>query len=360
MQVAQRLPRLGELVADCGADALVVVRAHDVQYLTGFAGSAGMLVVTASKCLLVTDGRYRDQAEQQSAAAGVEVAIEIGTLPEQLAAIERRCAGCGFVAVEEAEVSWGLARALQSRLAPAELLAVGPLVARLRVVKDAGELARIERAADLADVALAQLKEQLVTGCTEGAFAAALDHEMRRRGADDVAFSTIVASGPNAAMPHARPSARRIEPGDLVVVDFGACVDGYRSDMTRTFSVGEPGDDRVEEMVEAVQSSQRAGLLAVRAGASGGDVDAACRAALEQVGMAERFTHGTGHGVGLEIHEAPALAKGSPAILEEHAVVTVEPGVYLPGLGGVRIEDTVAVTKDGFRSLTKSTKDWKL
>jgi Xaa-Pro aminopeptidase len=183
---------------------------------------------------------------------------------------------------------------------------------------------------------------------------------MRRRGARGVAFETIVASGPNGARPHARPSERRIEEGDLVVVDCGALVDGYRSDMTRTFCVGDPKPIEMVGVLDAVLAAQRAGVRAVRPGAIASEVDAACRRSLEEDGYLDYFVHGTGHGVGLMIHEDPPIHRESTATLTEGAVVTVEPGVYLPGTGGARIEDTIAVTASGPRLLTKSTKDWKL
>jgi len=195
---------------------------------------------------------------------------------------------------------------------------------------------------------------------TEEEFAIALDFEMRRRGADGIAFESIVASGPNGALPHARPSGRRIDDGELVVVDFGAIVDGYRSDMTRTVSVGAPRPDELRELLEAVMVAQRAGIRTVRAGVTGGEVDAACRESLASVGLAQAFLHGTGHGVGLEVHEAPSVSQDSPDILEEGAVVTVEPGAYLYSTGGARIEDTLVVTATGARLLTKSTKDYVL
>jgi Xaa-Pro aminopeptidase len=206
---------------------------------------------------------------------------------------------------------------------------------------------------------LAQVKERLVAGPTESEFAADLEYEMRRRGSDGPSFETIVASGPNSAMPHARPSARRIDEGDLVVVDFGATIDGYHSDMTRTFVVGDL-DPRLQDLVDAVAASQRAGLAAVGPTATGGEVDGASRESLVAAGLGELFLHSTGHGVGLEIHEAPAVAPGATDILPIGAVVTVEPGAYLAGRGGVRIEDTVVVTERGSRSLTKSTKDYLL
>ena len=180
---------------------------------------------------------------------------------------------------------------------------------------------------------------------------------LRRRGAEDRAFETIVASGPNSAKPHARPGRRAIGPGDPVVVDFGAMVDGYRSDMTRTFCVGGEPAGTLADVFTVVAASQRAGVAAVVPGRLAGEVDAACREVIAGAGWAERFEHGTGHGVGLDIHEGPAVGGGSTAILAPGTVVTVEPGVYLPDLGGVRIEDTLVVTPEGSRPLTRFPKE---
>ncbi len=221
------------------------------------------------------------------------------------------------------------------------------LVESLRRVKDAGELARLQAAATIADAALAGVRPLMEDAPTEAAFGLALDTEMRRLGASGPSFETIVASGPNGAMPHHRPDGRRIAPGEPVVLDFGATVDGYCSDMTRTVWVGELGDADLQRAVEVVAESQAAGVATVAPGVACADVDRACRSVIAAAGWEERFVHGTGHGVGLDIHEAPSVAATSTDTLAGGHVVTVEPGVYLPGLGGVRIEDTVVVDDDG-------------
>jgi Xaa-Pro aminopeptidase len=365
MDVAGRLGRLRERLDGAGCDALLVTSLHNVRYLTGFTGSSAMLLVTNGNALLVTDGRYRDQAREQLTAAGAEVEVEIGRPAGQLEALDRATKGIGRLGAEQDNVSWGEVRRFQEALgqlasSAGELVATRGLVEGLRVVKDEGELGRIEAAADIADVALAQVKERMREGLTEAQFAMELDYEMRRRGADDVSFETIVASGPNGAMPHARPTDRRIEEGETVVIDFGALVDGYHSDMTRTLTVDRVRDPQLDELLDAVLIAQRAGVRTVRAGAEAAEVDGACRQSLQDAGLGDLFVHGTGHGVGLQIHEAPALGIGTTDILQEGSVVTVEPGAYLPGVGGVRIEDTLVVTASGARALTKSTKDTTL
>jgi Xaa-Pro aminopeptidase len=357
--VAGRLDRLRARLDGAGCDALVVTKIESVRYLTGFTGSAAVVLVLPGSALLCTDGRYRDQVVAELDASGAAVETEIAARPDQLELVARACGATARIGLEAASVSWSLQRRLAEHLGEDRLVATDGVVEALRAVKDAGEVARIEAACDVADVAFAQVKSRLADGVTEADFAAELEAEMRARGSAETSFATIVASGPNAAMPHARPGGRAVGSGELVVVDFGATVDGYRSDMTRTLCVGELSGE-LAELLDAVLAAQRAGLRAVRAGATGGDVDAACRGSLAEAGYGAAFVHATGHGVGLEIHEAPALAKGSTDILEPGAVVTVEPGAYLAGRGGARIEDTVVVGAAGSRPLTKSTKDYAI
>ena len=266
--------------------------------------------------------------------------------------------GLGRVGLEALHVTWARQRTLATSWFPdSDVVPVEGVVEQLRQVKDEGEVARVEAAARIADEALARTKSSLVPGVAEADLALELDFQMRRLGAAGSSFETIVASGPNGAKPHARPSPRPVREGELVVIDFGAVVDGYRSDMTRTLAVGEPAPGTLRRMVEVVTESQRRGVAAVRAGRPAAEVDRECRAVIAEAGWADAFVHGTGHGVGLDIHEAPALAATSGDTLVAGHVVTVEPGVYLPEHGGVRVEDTVVVTDDGCRPLTRSPKD---
>jgi len=337
---------------------MLVTSLANVRYLTGFSGSSAVLLVTARRCLLITDGRYKDQAAREMAASGVTADLEVVNATKRLKTIESATRALARLGLEAGSVSWATQTELAATLKP-ELVATNGFVEAIRLVKDAGEIARIERSCDIADVAFAQIKQHLAEGATEAEFAAELEFEMRRRGAGAASFESIVASGPNGALPHAKPTDRVIVPGDLVVVDFGALFDGYHSDMTRTVCIGEPSAADAA-LLAAVAASQRAGLIAVVASVTGGAVDEACRASLAEAGYAEAFTHSTGHGVGLDIHEAPMLGAGSADLLPEGAVVTVEPGAYLVDHGGVRIEDTVVVTASGFRPLTKTTKDYTL
>ena len=358
MDVGGRVHRLREGLDEAGCEALVVTTLANIRYLTGFTGSAGVLLVLADEMLLCTDGRYKSQSAEQLAAAGVDARIEIGRLAEQQEAMSAAAKGLGRIGLEAGNVTWARQRAFAADwFSGAELVATEGVVEELRRVKDAGEVARMREAARIADVALAAESPGLAGGMTEAEFAMALDFAMRDLGAEGSSFETIVASGPNGAKPHARPSERCIEPGELVVVDFGAVVDGYCSDMTRTLCVDEPATPTLARMVEVVARSQQAGVAAVRAGRPAAEVDAACREVIDDAGWADAFLHSTGHGVGLDIHEAPTVSATSGDTLAAGYVVTVEPGVYLPEHGGVRIEDTLVVTEGGSQTLTNASKD---
>jgi Xaa-Pro aminopeptidase len=360
MDVAARVDRLRVALDGSGCDALLVTHLTNIRYLTGFTGSAAMLLVRPDALTFVTDGRYEEQAAGQLSSAAVDADVVIGrTAASQREVLSELARPIAHLGLEAEHVTWaGQRRYAEEWFPDSQLVPTSGLVEALRLVKDDGEVARIEAACGIADAALATVAPRLGDGLTEAAFALELDTEMRRQGADDLSFETIVASGPNGSRPHHSPSDRRIERGDLVVIDFGALVDGYHSDMTRTIAVGglEALDGTQRRMVEVVRASQSAGVDAVRAGASTRDVDAACREVIVEAGWGDAFVHGTGHGVGLDIHEEPRVSWAADATLAPGHVVTVEPGVYLPGHGGVRIEDTVVVTESGCRTLTRAPK----
>jgi Xaa-Pro aminopeptidase len=342
-----------------GIDALVVTTLANVRYLTGFTGSAGVLVVTTSSALLTTDGRYRTQSAEQVESAGAvsDVDIAIGGLADQRKKVQDFLSAIGQVGLEADNVTWSGQRTWSDLLEGAELVPVTNAVEALREVKDDAEIARMERAAAIADQALREVLPMLGDSVSEEVFALELDTAMRRGGAEGVAFETIVASGPNSAKPHHRPGPRVVQKGDSVVVDFGAMYEGYRSDMTRTFCIDAEPQGDMAKVFDVVKKSQKAGAAAVRPGITAKEIDDVCRAIIADAGWADRFEHGTGHGVGLDIHEAPTVSQMGTAILAPGFVVTVEPGVYLPGQGGVRVEDTLVVTEDGARALTNFTKD---
>jgi len=359
--VEGRLDRLRAAFDEHGIDALVVTTLPNIRYLTGFSGSAGVLTLTRSAALLATDGRYRTQSAEQVERAGAagQVDITIGPVAEQRSAAQALL-GDGAVArvgLEAESVTWSAQRAWAELVGGERLVPTSNAVEALRERKDAAEIARMERAAAIADAALFEVLPLMGQGVTEEHFALELDTAMRRGGAEGTAFETIVAAGENSAKPHHRPGGRRIAPGDPVVVDFGATYEGYRSDMTRTFCVDRDPEGELARIFEVVRTSQAAGAAAVKPGVTAKEVDDVCRRIIAEAGWAERFEHGTGHGVGLDIHEAPTVSQSATAILEPGFVVTVEPGVYVPGHGGVRVEDTLVVTEDGARALTRFTKD---
>ena len=352
LEIAGRADRLRADLHDEGCDALVVTDLTNIRYLTGFTGSNATLLVTQDALTFVTDGRYRDQAGDQLAAAGVDADIVIGNDPG--AALRSAGRGITRIGLEADAVPWGTQRRWSVDVFGwAHLVPTEGVVLRLRAVKDPGEVARLERASEIADAALADVRHRLHDGLTEKQFRRELEDAMADHGADAPSFETIVASGPNGAKPHARPGDRVIgsSGGELVVIDFGATCDGYHSDMTRTLLVGEPSDTQAR-MLSVVREAQAAGVAAVRAGERCVAVDAVCREVIADAGWADAFIHGTGHGIGLVIHEQPRLSATSDDVLAAGHCVTVEPGVYLPEHGGVRVEDSVVVTAGGSRMLT--------
>ncbi|MEO1062598.1 MAG: aminopeptidase P family protein [Actinomycetota bacterium] len=351
--VSGRLDRLRERLAQLPVEALVLHRLVDVRWLTGFTGTAGLAVVTPDDALLVTDPRYGERAEGELGSSAAEVRIEVAAHERQRELVDAALVG-HRVGVDATALTWEQARELSAGPA-ASVEPVGAVVAGLRTIKDAAEIARMRAAAAVADEALATVRPSLADRPTEAEVARALDRAMEDRGADGPGYGTIVASGPNAALPHAAPGDRVIGEGDTVIIDVGAEVDGYRSDMTRSFVIGEPDADQ-ELWLDAVQQAQEAAVDRVRPGATGVEVHEVAVAALAEHGLREAFVHGVGHGVGLVIHEDPFLAR-SDEPLRPGQVVTVEPGVYLPGRGGVRWEDLLLVTDDEPEALTSSPKD---
>lgn len=364
MAIAGRLDRLRTAFEQHKIDGLLVTNLVNIRYLTGFSGSAALLLVTPEKAVFTTDGRYGIQAEQQLGGAGVAAEIVVGGLTQQKDAITGGAkalpstSGNARLGLESHDVTWGQQLSFADTwFGSSELVAVVDAIEQLRQVKDAGEIARIAEACRVADQAFAAVLPMLRDEPTEAVFALELDYTMRRLGADDISFDTIVASGPNGAKAHHEPGERIIRPGELIVCDFGALVDGYHSDMTRTVCVDEPADSTLQEMYDIVFESQAAGVAAVKVGATAAEVDTVCRAVIEPSGWGDTFTHSTGHGVGLDIHESPVVAGSVTSALEANQVVTVEPGVYLKDIGGVRIEDTLVVDPDGCTILTNAPKD---
>lgn len=353
MEVAGRAAQVWAAVAD-RCDVFLVTKPANVRWLTGFTGSNGAVLVTAEGLTVATDARYGEQVVQQLDEASVDATLVIQR--DVLGALLDTAGQQVTVGLESHHVTWQQRERAVDLLGPDRVVPVERAIERERETKDAGELARLARAASIADRALDSVLGDLPGSVTERSIARRLETTMIDLGADDVSFPTIVAAGPNSARPHAVPSDRELALGDLLVIDMGAAVDGYGSDMTRTFVIGSFTAE-TEVMYRAVEVAQRAGVAAVAAGVTTDAIDAACRTVLSERGLAEEFVHGTGHGIGLEIHETPFLGKTDPAELRTDHVVTVEPGVYRAGVGGVRIEDSVVVTADGCRPITNSPKD---
>ncbi len=340
-----------------GIDAFLVTKAPNLRWLTGFSGSNGLALVTNETVTLVTDARYGVQAAAETATMGFPIEVRITNDPvTELTAGTRTGMRLG---IEADDLSVARFQTLDAAL-DAELMPVSAVVETLRRHKTEAEIALLAEAADMADRAFHQIwgliGHDLAPGTTERRVAAELDHLIRLAGADGPSFDTIVASGPNGAKPHSRPGDRVLEPGDLVVLDFGARVGGYGSDMTRTVVAGGCPSRRQLELYEAVRVAQQAGVDAVADGVPEVDIDRACRTVLAERGLGDAFTHGTGHGIGLEIHEQPILSTRSVGILHVGLVITVEPGIYLPDFGGIRVEDSVVVTDGGCTPITHSPK----
>ena len=339
-----RLERLGASLAE----PLLVTGGVNVRYLTGLSSSnVALLVEPGGATTLYTDFRYLEKA-----AAVEDVTIE-RTARDVIGALATRLSG-RRVGFEPAHVTF----AGYERLAAGgiELVPTGGLVEASRSVKEPAEIDAIRRAAAISDEMYAALAQEKITGRSERDLAWWIEQAFHDAGADKLAFGSIVASGTNGASPHGEPSDRVIEQGTLVTIDVGCVIDGYCSDCTRTFATGELPTEFAEAYALCLEG-QLAGLAAIRPGASGRDVDAASRVAIDAAGLGERYGHGHGHGVGLEVHEAPTLRPESTDVLAAGNIVTAEPGIYLPGVGGVRIEDLVLVTADGGESLTHFTKE---
>ena len=350
MDHAGRRDRLRALLAELDVEAALVTRLVTVRYLSGFSGSNGALLVRRDgRDLIATDGRYTAQVAAQ--VPDVEAVIERAVAP-----VLAGRAAAGRLAFEAHDVTVEAYDVIADAAAGAELVRLGAAVEALRTVKDEDEIALLREACAVADRAFAELAGTLRPGRTERDVAHELEDRMRAHGAAAPSFETIVASGPNSAVPHHRPTERVLERGDFVKLDFGALVAGYHSDMTRTVVLGEPADWQ-RDVYELVASAQAAGRRALTPGADVQQVDAAARAVIDAAGHGADYPHGLGHGVGLEIHEAPTLGTTATGTLGERMPVTVEPGVYLVGRGGVRIEDTLVVRPDGPELLTTTTKD---
>jgi Xaa-Pro aminopeptidase len=355
---SERRRRLAGFLQKNRLDAIAVTHLPNIRYLCGFTGSNALLLVMPTAVVLFTDPRYTIQAGQECDCA---VRISRGSLWQEAAKSLRRrhIRTLGVDATHTSHASWTEVAHLLGK--GVRLRDAGGEVELLRAVKSPEEIDAIRRSVQLASRAYERTLAKICPGMTEKAIAAEIDHAMRRLGAEGPAFETIVASGPRSALPHARPTLQPAAPGQLLLVDMGASLDGYASDMTRVVYLARNGaprpSGRIRRLYDAVLEAQLAAIGATRAGVPCRQVDAAARRVLQKYGLGRAFQHSTGHGLGLEIHENPRLGRKVDTALEAGMVVTIEPGAYLEGFGGVRIEDTVLVTPTGAEVLTPTKKD---
>ncbi|MDI3480597.1 MAG: Xaa-Pro aminopeptidase [Tepidanaerobacteraceae bacterium] len=338
-------------------DGILLVKDSNIRYISGFTGSESYVVVSKRGKAFITDSRYTEQAEQEC--PGFEVVRWRSPFPELEETIKKVCERFGIkrLGFEKDVVTYERYEKFRDGFGDdIELVPTSGLVEELRYVKDSSEIECIRKAAQIADSAFEELLKSIKPGITEKDIEIELQYLIKKKGATDIGFPTIVASGARGSLPHAVPSDRRIECGDFITIDFGALYNGYRSDCTRTFAVGR-ADERQRYIYNIVKRAQQIGIESLRPRVCGKEPDKNARSIIEEAGFGENFGHGLGHGVGLEIHEQPFMSSKCDKIIQPGNVVTVEPGIYIPGWGGVRIEDTVLVTENGPEILTKITKD---
>jgi len=351
---SKRVAGLREKLEAKGLSAMLIGSPINRRYLTGFTGSAGYVLITKEQSYLLTDFRYMTQAPQQ--ATGFKV-IEHGAKVMDTVKELLQSEGIASLGFEQDHVTYGVYSGYTEQLTPISLVPVSGLVEELRIIKDAEELKIMQRAADLADETFSHVLTLLKAGKTEREIDLEMEMFMRSRGATSSSFDTIVASGERSALPHGVASDRVIQGNEFVTFDFGALLDGYCSDLTRTVALGSP-DPKLKEIYDIVLEAQLHALAHIKPGMTGREADALARDIITRYGYGEYFGHSTGHGLGMEVHESPRLSKASDDILKPGMVVTVEPGIYLPGLGGVRIEDDIVITETGIQILTSSSKDY--
>ncbi|WP_148410852.1 M24 family metallopeptidase [Murimonas intestini] len=347
--------RISEILKEKKLDAILVSDPFNMRYITGFRGGEGYVYLSEQRQVLLTDSRYTTQARDE--ADGFEIVQVDGTADyiKRLYGFmqEENVKVLGF---EDEHLIYVSVKSLQDGCPGVEFAALGGALNRLRIIKNEAELKALRQAEHVGDLAFEEILKIIRPGMTELQVAAELEYSMKKNGAVRTSFETIVASGINSAMPHAIPSEKKIESGDFVTMDFGCMIDGYCSDMTRTIVVGK-ADEKQKEIYNIVLQAQLAALDAVKAGMKGSEVDKVARDIIYSAGYQECFGHGLGHSVGLFIHEDPRLSPKCHEVLEENMIQTVEPGIYVPGFGGVRIEDMIIVKKDGHENLTHSPKE---
>jgi Xaa-Pro aminopeptidase len=348
----QRLNKLREALANIGADAIITEKTENRFYLSGFTGSTGWVIVTEKEAFLVTDFRYVEQAQEQ--APGYTV---VNNERKAVVAIANLLKEKGVKRLAfESSLAFQTYQEWNTAFEGVELVPTSGLVEKIRMYKDESEMVIIREAVRIAEAAFQHIQGYIKPGVRETDVALELEYFMRKQGASGSAFDMIVASGVRGALPHGRASEKVIQAGEMVTLDFGAAYQGYNSDITRTLSVGEPSA-KMKEIYDIVLRAQIAGVEALKPGVTAKDADAATRDIIAAAGYGDAYGHSAGHGLGLEVHEPPGLSSASTFVLEPGMLVTMEPGIYVSGLGGVRIEDDVLITADGHEVLNKSTKE---
>ncbi|MFD4705284.1 M24 family metallopeptidase [Gottfriedia sp. NPDC058432] len=348
----EKIKKLREALVEKGLDALLVTSTYNRRYMTNFTGSAGVALITQDKALFITDFRYIEQATSQC--EGYEIVKHEGSIPAEVAALTEKL-GVSKLGFEQDHVTFTEFGSYR-KVAKAELVPVSGLIEKLRLIKTDTEISIIKEAAKIAESAFDHILGFIRPGVTELEVSNELEFFMRKLGATSSSFDTIVASGTRSALPHGVASEKVIETGDFVTLDFGAYYKGYVSDMTRTVSVGEPHSD-LKKIYDIVLEAQLRGVNGIKAGITGKEADALTRDYITEKGYGEYYGHGTGHGIGLEVHEGPGVSFRSDTVLEPNMIVTCEPGIYIPNLGGVRIEDDLIVKTGGNENLMSSPKN---
>jgi len=352
-----RLNRIRGLLEQLNADGILIWKLANVRYLAGFTGTEGTCLIDAGHALFLTDSRYIEQAKIQVVPNGFEV-VQVRDKVKDLGAKVQEL-GWKAAAFEDETLTVAQHQQLSRAVGKTRLVPAGSAVEKLRIIKDEQELASIREAIRVQEEAMEAVMPRIVAGAAEDAIAFQMEMEMRKRGASGVSFETIVGSGPRGAMPHGVASNKKIKAGELVVLDWGCIVNGYCSDQTLTVCVGKPADRDAKKVYKVVGQAQAAAIAAVRPGVNLSLVDKVARDIINDAGYGATFGHGTGHCLGLEIHEEPRINQLSTAQAEVGMVFTVEPGIYLAGRFGVRLEDIVLVTETGAQKLTSMAKTWR-
>jgi Xaa-Pro aminopeptidase len=348
----EKLQKLRAVIEKLGMDGMLITSPYNRRYMTNFTGSAGVVLISGESAQFITDFRYIEQAAKQC--EGYEIVKHTGSIPEEVAK-QAKNLGIKKLGFEEDYLTFSAYKAYEKAV-EGELVPVSGEIEKLRLIKTEAEINILKEAAKIADAAYKHILEFIRPGLTELEVSNELEFFMRKAGAVSSSFDTIVASGFRSALPHGVASDKVIEKGDMVTLDYGAYYNGYVSDITRTLAVGQP-DAKLKEIYDIVLEAQLRGMKGFKPGMTGKEADALTRDYITEKGYGEYFGHSTGHGIGLEVHEGPALSFRSDVVLEPGMVVTCEPGIYIPGLGGVRIEDDTLITKEHNEALTHSTKE---